>query len=285
MPGAVRATNEVVTRPRRIVALAFVLLLAACGASGDVDDGQRPGNEPCAPVTGGPCSLAPQACTLRPRSPDFLYAAICSSVGPKREGESCAPHVDASDCEAGLACVPRGPNDPAVVCSRLCVDDAGCGPDQQCFVPGMAVAPNATGVGVCRATCTIGDATCGADRCTPRTILKSADGTTKEVGACNPPGSGTGQDGAACTTLDDCVDGSACFGAHELVCRPLCSADRACPGGSSCVGTSTSPDATGKWYGVCAPSCDDDAPCAAPATCQSLAVATDPKTGASVCLD
>jgi hypothetical protein len=145
----------------------------------------------------------------------------CVAAGTVTDGMPCMRGMmgQPDNCAAGLVC-PRGMNS---VCRKICVDDKGCDPGQQCAVLSFSV----TDTGQCVPTCTpFGNGCTGSQNCSGVTLAVGATQQMQNVlFTCRTPGM-VGFYGD-CQRSSDCVADSYCD-PNAMFCTPLCDNTHSC---------------------------------------------------------
>ncbi len=174
----------------------------------------------------------------------------CMPAGMGAEGAACMRadgRLGADDCGVGLSCVNFGQATASQrTCQRLCRSSADCMGDAACVV--VSDAPRG---GICRPRCTILGSDCPMGTCRHATTWGATSPATAPAvlgTSCSP--TGTGAEGAPCTSSLDCGANLTCArrsGADPFACRRICDMTHACPMGSTCSGAmdATNPTAAG----------------------------------------
>lgn len=209
----------------------------------------------CCDVVAQDCSGG-QRCTSygAPSISDAARFTACVPNGTLAEDAACVRPRDIpgdDDCVAGLYCSNFEQPDAATrTCRPLCAAESDCAAGQICSV--LASAP---ATGICRPTCTLGGADCGAGlTCRGEFRYWTTAGASEIMTACERIGGGAL--GAPCTNSEGCAAGLACgsVAGSSLACRLNCGPGVTCPSGETCYawGPPATPMGTNPMgFGIC----------------------------------
>ncbi len=206
-------------------------------------NGGAGGEEP--PCDEDPCKvMAPQCgCPSDEKCSLLNYMRACRPAGNNSHGQTC---VADSDCVAGTFCMNLGGHR---VCRDFCESNADCvGPGGQCTIE---LGLNPGNEKWCSDNCdpiTNGNCAVAGSKCELLQQNVTMDWYTQCVAA------GTGTQGSACNSLDDCAPGFGCLTVNSVTsCHQYCDVDLpSCPGSAPTCASFETPVIVGtKEYGGC----------------------------------
>ena len=167
--------------------------------------------------------------------------AVCRNSGAKAEGEECAYD---SECEVGTTCRTYG---GSFHCLAFCDSNHGCPDGQACDT---RITVSGTEIGrVCGHLCTMLEQDCKFSNqgCYPSATYAPKS----DQGICLTAGTGT--QGTACTSANNCAEGYACVAPSTggLICAKLCDLGGGAPGCDSGTGTECSTLTGHENTGIC----------------------------------
>jgi hypothetical protein len=221
-------------------ALLVTLVFAACdnnNLNNNNDDLSMNSNDDLSTMPdqagGQSCDLLKQDCPTGQKCAlvggGGMMAAMptCVTAGTVTDGQPCMRGMmgQPDNCAAGLVC-PRsggGGMTSTSVCRKICADDTGCDPGQQCAILSFSV----TDVGQCTPTCTpFGTGCTGTQNCSGITLAVGATQTVQNVlFTCRNVG--TTMLYGDCQRSSDCPADSYCD-PNAMFCTPLCDSTHTC---------------------------------------------------------
>lgn len=231
------------------------------------DDTACGSGESCSPATGcvagcgeSPCKLVAPQCGCPSGQGCYIDGTgsrLCTTAGANGAGNACS---GLSSCVPGHLCINiNSEGGSTAVCAEFCNLDSDCDSGGLCVItlddgsggslPGIKLCTNACDP-VAQTGCRSG-AYCD--------VFRESAGAMRYFTDCTAPAAGTGTQGTACASPDDCQSGFACIdpdgstGAMPQQCMHWCnrSTGSGCAAGETCFGFDPALDAGGTEYGVC----------------------------------
>ncbi len=177
---------------------------------------------------------------------------LCASAGTSAPGTTCS---GVSGCTPGHICINVASSGAATnMCNRFCDTDSDCAGGLCFYTLNDGAGGSVPDVTICTTPCDP-IAQTGCPSTTSCQLLQESMGAMRYFTDCSAP-TGTGGQGASCTTRSDCRAGFGCVGAPGQ-CLRWCDGIGfsgllgGCPGSLTCYGFTTPIRVGSTTYGVC----------------------------------